>query len=83
MEYIAGKANSIPGFTLFTVVIGYNPITRAGVDRSAGNILQGAIELIPGGSFITEALNNHGIFARISTWTQTQFDAVKNIGSTI
>lgn len=83
MEYIAGKANSIPGFTLFTVVIGYNPITRAGVDRSAGNILQGAIELIPGGSFITEALNNHGIFARISTWTQTQFDAVKDIGSTI
>lgn len=82
-EYIASKASSIPGFTMFTVVIGFNPITRASVDRNAGNILRGAIELIPGGSYITEALNNHGIFDKISQWTQTQFNAIKEIGSTI
>lgn len=82
-EYISNKANSIPGFTMFTVVIGYNPITKASVDRSAGNILRGAIELIPGGSYITEALNNHGIFDKISTWTKTQFDTIKDIGSNI
>ena len=72
-------------FRLHLVYRGHRlqPDHPGGVDRSAGNILQGAIELIPGGSFITEALNNHGIFARISTWTQTQFDAVKDVGSTI
>ena len=33
--YIARKAAAhIPGFYLFTVVIGYNPITRESVDRS-------------------------------------------------
>ena len=82
-EYISNKANSIPGFTMFTVVIGFNPVTKASVDRSAGNILRGAIELIPGGSYITEALNNHGIFDKISTWTKTQFDTLKDIGSNI
>ena len=68
---------------MLTVVIGFNPITGDSVDRSAGNILRGAIELIPGGAYITEALNNHGIFDKISAWAQTQFDTLKDIGSGI
>ena len=68
---------------MLTVVIGYNPVTNAEVDRSAGNILRGAIEMIPGGSMITEALENHGIFDKVSTWALQQFDALKNIGSSI
>ncbi|NQD38305.1 DUF4157 domain-containing protein [Permianibacter sp. IMCC34836] len=82
-KYFADKASAIPGFTLFTVVIGFNPITNASVSRSAGNILKGAIELIPGGSYITDALNNHGIFDKVSNWVQTQFDTIKDIGSGI
>lgn len=82
-SYVAGKAANLPGFTMLTVVIGFNPITGDSVDRSAGNILRGAIELIPGGAYITEALNNHGIFDKISTWVQTQFDTIKDIGSGI
>jgi hypothetical protein len=82
-EYIADKASAIPNFTMLTVVIGYNPLTNAGVERSAGNILKGAIELIPGGSFITQALDNHGVFNKVSAWASQQFDAIKNIGSGI
>ncbi|MDR2014700.1 MAG: DUF4157 domain-containing protein, partial [Azoarcus sp.] len=41
VAYIADKAALIPGFTLFTVIIGRNPITGAVVPRSAGNILRG------------------------------------------
>jgi hypothetical protein len=82
-EFIANKASSIPGFTMLTVVIGFNPITGSAVDRSAGNILRGAIELIPGGSYITTALNNHGIFDRVSNWALTQFNAIKNIGNNL
>jgi hypothetical protein len=82
-EYFASKAEGIPGFTMLTVVIGYNPITNARVDRSAGNILRGAIQLIPGGSLITDALNNHGVFDRVSAWAHTQFEALKDIGSAI
>ena len=82
-EYFAGKAAAIPGFTMLTVVIGFNPITNARVERNAGNILRGAIQLIPGGSFITDALNTHGVFDRVSAWASTQFDAIKDIGSTL
>jgi hypothetical protein len=82
-EYFAGKARAIPGFTMLTVVIGLNPITNARVERSAGNILRGAIELIPGGSLITDALNAHGIFDKISAWAAQQFDALKDIGASL
>jgi hypothetical protein len=82
-EFFARQARSIPGFTMLTVAIGYNPITNERVERSAGNILRGAIELIPGGSFITDALNAHGVFDKVSAWAQTQFDAIKDIASSI
>jgi hypothetical protein len=83
-SYFAEKAASIPGFTMLTVVIGFNPITGASVDRSAGNILRGAIEMIPvAGVHISCALNNHGIFDKVSVWAAGQFKALSDIGSSI
>ena len=82
-EYFAGKAAAIPGFTMLTVVIGYNPITNARVERNAGNILRAAIQLIPGGSFITDALNAHGVFDAVSAWVAVQFETLKEIGASI
>jgi hypothetical protein len=38
------------------------------VERSAGNILRGAIQLIPGGKLITDALDAHGVFEKVSAW---------------
>lgn len=83
IEFISENAESIPGFTMLTVIMGKNPLTGARVDRSPGNILKGAIEMMPGGSFVTQALNNHGIFDKVSAWTLQQFNTLKEIGSNI
>lgn len=84
LEYIKGKAASLPGYTLFTVIIGYDPLTQSSVERSAGNILEGVINLLPGiGPKISEALANHGIFDKISAWASKQFNAVKDVGKKI
>jgi hypothetical protein len=82
-EYFAGKARAIPGFTMLTVVIGFNPITNAKVDRNAGNSLRGAIEMIPGGSLITDALNAHGVFDKVSAWASSQLEVLKDIGASL
>jgi|CXWL01.1.fsa_nt_gi hypothetical protein len=83
-SFFASKAAAIPGFTMLTVVIGSNPITGASVDRSAGNILRGVIEMIPViGVHITEALNNHGVFGKVSVWASQQFNTLSNIGGSI
>ena len=49
LDYFADKANLIPGFRMFTVVLGVNPINMSRVERSAANVLRAVVELIPGG----------------------------------
>lgn len=82
-QWFADRAAAIPGFTMLTVIIGKNPITGNAVERNAGNILRGAIDMIPGGSNISEALANHGIFDKVSQWASQQFEALRSIGDSI
>jgi uncharacterized protein DUF4157 len=82
-DYIADKANIIPGFRMFTIVIGVNPINGAEADRSPGNILRAIIEFIPFGGLITQALDNYGIFDKIGNWVAQQLKSLGMVGSAI
>lgn len=83
LEWLAGKANSIPGFRMLTIVLGVNPINMSEVDRSAANILRALIEIMPGGSLITQALDNHGIFEKAGAFVEEQINALGLTGSMI
>ena len=82
-DYIADKANIIPGFRMFTIILGVNPINGADVDRSPGNILRAIIEFIPFGGLITQALDNYGIFDKIGNWVAQQIKSLGMVGSAI
>lgn len=75
-DTVAGWANAIPGFRMFTIILGINPINMAAVDRGAANILRALVEFIPGGALIVSALEAHGIFERVATWGEQQVRAV-------
>ncbi|WP_296616615.1 DUF4157 domain-containing protein [Sphingomonas sp.] len=81
LNWIADKANYIPGFRLFTIVIGVNPINMATVERSGANILRALIEFIPGGGLIVDALNNHGIFEKGGKFIEDQFRSLGMVGA--
>jgi hypothetical protein len=82
LNTIADKANYIPGFRLFTIVLGVNPINQAPVERSAANILRALLEMIPvTGALIAQALENHGIFAKVGTWVEAQVRSLGMVGS--
>lgn len=81
LDWIADKANNIPGFRLFTVVIGLNPINMSSVDRSGANILRALIEFIPGGHLIVEALENHGVIQKGGKFIEDQFRALGMVGA--
>ncbi|NTW55251.1 MAG: DUF4157 domain-containing protein [Chlorobaculum sp.] len=83
LDYFADKAANIPGFTMLTVIIGFNPINQRSVDRSAANILRAMVEMVPGGHMISQALDNHGIFNRVGAWAEQQFATLGDIGSEI
>ncbi|GBO53442.1 hypothetical protein APA_1349 [Pseudanabaena sp. lw0831] len=83
LDYFADKANLIPGFRMFTIVLGVNPINMNSVDRSAANIMRAIVEFIPGGGFITQALDNHGVFEKVGNWVEQQIKTLGMVGSAI
>jgi hypothetical protein len=83
LDYFANKANLIPGFRMFTIILGVNPINMSRVDRSAANILRALIEFLPGGGLITQALDNHGVFDKVGAWVEQQIQSLGLVGSAI
>jgi len=83
LSYFADRASSLPGFTLLTLIIGYNPINRQPVERSASRILQAIIDLVPGGQAIASALANYGVFDRMASFAMQQLRALANLGATL
>ncbi len=81
LDWIAERVNLIPGFRLFTLVIGVNPVNMQAVDRSAANILRAVVEFLPGGALIVEALDRYGIFDRVGGWIEAQFRSLGMVGS--
>lgn len=83
LDYFADAAYNIPGYRMFTILLGVNPINMSSVDRSAANILRALIEFIPGGNLITRALDSYGIIDKVATWVQQQIETLGITGSLI
>jgi hypothetical protein len=83
LDYFAGKANHIPGFRMFTIILGLNPINMSRVERSAANILRAVVEFLPGGALITQALDNHGVFDKVGAWVEQQINSLGMVGGLI
>jgi Domain of unknown function (DUF4157) len=81
LDWLADKANAIPGFRMFTIVLGVNPVNMSPVDRSAANILRAVVEFIPGGNLITRALDTYGIFEKVGGWIEGQIRSLGMVGS--
>jgi hypothetical protein len=83
LDWLAGKANNIPGFRMLTIVLGVNPINMSPVDRSAANILRALVEVMPGGALVTQALDNNGVFEKAGAFVEEQINALGLTGSMI
>lgn len=80
LDKFAEWAYAIPGFRLLTLVLGFNPIDMRSADRNAANLLRALIELLPGGAFITQALDNHGIINKAAARVEQKIAILGNIG---
>jgi len=83
LSWLAGKANVIPGFRMFTIILGVNPIDMSSVDRSAANILRALIEFLPGGALITQALDSSGVFEKAGAFVEKQIATLGMTGAAI
>jgi hypothetical protein len=83
LDYFADKANLIPGYRMFTIVLGVNPVNMSRVERSAANIMRAIVEFIPGGGLVTQALDNYGVFERVGGWVEQQIRTLGVSGGAI
>jgi hypothetical protein len=83
LDFLADKANLIPGFRMFTIILGVNPVNMSSVDRSAANILRAVVELMPGGALIVSALDKYGVFEKAGAWVSQQIDTLGLVGASI
>ncbi|MCX7792202.1 MAG: DUF4157 domain-containing protein [Chloroflexaceae bacterium] len=83
LDFFADRANLIPGFRMFTIILGVNPINMRRVERSAANILRAIVEFLPGGNLITRALDTYGVFERVGAWIEQQINTLGITGSLI
>ncbi len=83
LNYFADAANVIPGYRMFTILIGVNPINMNAVEASAANILRALVEFLPGGVVITRVLDSYGIFDRVGGWIEGQLKSLGITGAAI
>jgi hypothetical protein len=79
IDWLADKAYNIPGYRMFTIVIGVNPINGATADRSAANILRAIVEFLPGGKIITDALEKYNVFEKAGSWVEGKLKRFANL----
>ncbi len=83
LDRLAELANNIPGFRMFTIVLGVNPINMSPVERSAANILRAIVEFMPGGALITQALDKYGVFDKVGGWIEGQLASLGLSGASL
>lgn len=82
-NYMADAAYNIGGFRMFTILIGKNPINDQQVDRSPANIMRAAMEIVPLGHQLVEALDKYGVFDTVGGWVNQQLTTAKSIASSV
>lgn len=74
VEKLKGLVRKIPGFKLFTVILGWDPVSETKVDRTAQNVVQGVMGLVPGGDAAFKNLQESGALERAFTWLKGEID---------
>lgn len=69
-DWIINEARHIPGYTLFTVIIGYDPLREVDVERNPINLVEGLMGLVPFGTAIFDKLQEYGILQKVFDWVE-------------
>ncbi|MDI9310930.1 MAG: DUF4157 domain-containing protein [Limnohabitans sp.] len=69
-DWIIDQARHIPGYTLFTVIIAYDPLRQEDVERTPINLIEGLMGLVPFGTAIFDKLQEYGILQQAFDWIE-------------
>lgn len=71
-DRVVNFVESIPGFFLFTVLLGRNPLNDNHVERNGANFIKGFLLLLPNGQSRYNQLREEGALERSAAWIDAQ-----------
>lgn len=77
LNFVRERAGSIPGYRLLTVILERDPISQQPVQRNASNLIQGALDFVPGGAAMFENLQRSGVLQRAYQWFNVEIGKLK------
>jgi len=72
-------AMHIPGYKALRVVLGEDPITGEGVDRSGRNFIEAAFDLVPGGNLLHKKLDEIHKLDAAAAWIDEKIESVASL----
>ncbi|TQN48572.1 uncharacterized protein DUF4157 [Humibacillus xanthopallidus] len=69
---LADYARHVPGYTLLTVIIRYDPLLGTVVERTPMTLVEGLMGLVPGGTFVFDELRDLGILQAAFDYIEAQ-----------
>ncbi len=74
MRHLRDFVREIPGYRLFTVVLGSDPISGDAVAKSGRNFIEAGLDVIPGGALLKRKLEQEGALGEAAAWLDEQID---------
>lgn len=78
INFIKDKASdfvsSMPGYSLFTVVNGRDPISGREVERNGRNFIEAGLDIIPNGASLKQKLEEEGALDEAAQWLDEQIN---------
>lgn len=80
LGFIKDKAlefvQEIPGYSLFTVVLGKDPITDQAVARNGRNFIEAGLDIIPNGGELKQKMQENGKLEEAAAWLDAEIAAL-------
>lgn len=76
MGWLQEQVVDVPGYELFTVVLGEDPITEENVPRNGRNFIEAGLDIIPNGETFKNKLQEQGTLGKAAKWLDGQINTL-------
>jgi len=79
LDWLKDRVDEVPGYKLFTVVLGQDPVTKKGVPRNGRNFIEAGLDIIPNGETYKNKLQEQGNLTKAANWLDDQLKTLEGV----
>jgi len=79
LDWLKNRVDDVPGYKLFTVVLGHDPVTKKNVPRNGRNFIEAGLDIIPNGETFKNKLQQQGDLTKAAKWLDDQLKTLEGV----